>query len=178
MSDRWIFTTVGAIALLAGAGMWLATQPRSAALPAVEVAPAALYAASFRGIGGEARSLGEYQGKVVVLNFWATWCAPCREEMPSFSRLQARWGSHGVQFVGISSEDAAKVAAFGKSLGVDYPLWIGGEEAAELSRRLGNSAGVLPHTVVLDRSGNVYKTQVGAYPEPDLDKILSLISLK
>ena len=174
MSNKWIFAAVGVLALMAGAALWLGTQERPLASPeAVQVAPGTLYAASFRDLGGEARSLGQFQGKVVVLNFWATWCGPCREEMPSFERLQARWAGKGVQFVGISSEEPGRVGPFARSLGVNYPLWVGGDEVGELSRRLGNRLGVLPHTVILDRSGNVLETRVGTYPEADLDERLA-----
>jgi thiol-disulfide isomerase/thioredoxin len=164
---RGLFALVGVVAALAGTALWLAT--RTAPPTVGSAAPGALMAASFKDLDGRPRSLGEFQGKVVVLNFWATWCAPCREEMPGFQRLQARWADRGVRFVGLSSEDAGRVAAFARSLGITYPLWVGGDEVGELSRRLGNRLGVLPHTVVLDRSGGAMITRVGAYPEGDLE---------
>jgi len=174
VNNKWIFAGVGVLSLMAGAALWLGTQERlPGSPPAVQVAPGTLYAMTFHGLQGEPHALGQYEGKVVVLNFWATWCAPCREEMPAFARLQARWGAKGVQFVGISSEDPQRVEPFARSLGVNYPLWVGGDEAEELSRRLGNRLGVLPHTVLLDRSGNVLETRVGAYPEGALDKRLA-----
>ena len=170
---KWLYALVGVVATLAGTALWLATRP---AAPDATVAPAALFAASFRDTQGRPRSLGEFQGKVVVLNFWATWCAPCREEMPGFERLQSRWAGRGVQFVGVSAEDPAKVAAFARSLQISYPLWVGGDEVAELSIRLGNRLGVLPHTVVLDPAGNPAATRVGAYKESDLEDALTTIS--
>ena len=178
MSTRWLFGAVGFLAMLAGTALWLANRPPSSAPAVVALAPGALMAASFRDLDGRAHSLGEFQGRVVVLNFWATWCAPCREEMPGFERLQARWGGRGVQFVGVSNEEAEKVARFARPLGITYPLWTGGDEVAEMSRRLGNERSVLPHTVVLDRSGHVVETRVGAYLEADLQKLLEQISGK
>jgi len=173
MSNKWIFSGVGLLALMAGAGLWLGSQDHTAApMETVQVAPGTLYATAFHDLRGEERSLGQFQGKVVVLNFWATWCAPCREEMPAFARLQSRWGTRGVQFVGISSEDPDRVEPFARGLAINYPLWVGGDEVSELSRRLGNRLGVLPHTVLLDRSGNVLESRVGAYPEDALDKRL------
>ena len=172
---RWLFTLVGVLAALAGTALWLSTRaPAPATIGAP--APGALMAAIFRDLDGRPRSLGEFQGKVVVLNFWATWCPPCREEMPGFQRLQARWARRGVQFVGLSNEDTAKVAAFSRSLGITYPLWVGGDELGELSRRLGNRLGVLPHTVVFGPSGVATVTRVGAYPEADLETELQRIA--
>jgi thiol-disulfide isomerase/thioredoxin len=172
---RWLFALVGVLAAMAGTALWLSTRgPPPASLGAA--APGALMAATFKDLDGRPRSLGEFQGKVVVLNFWATWCLPCREEMPGFQRLQARWAGRGVQFVGLSNEDAAKVATFSRSLGITYPLWVGGDELGELSRRLGNRLGVLPHTVVLGPSGVATVTRVGAYPERELETELQKIA--
>jgi len=176
LSLRWLFTLVGVLAALAGTALWVATRPAKDAASAVEAAPAALWAAGFRDVDGRPRALGEYQGRVLVLNFWATWCAPCREEMPGFQRLQAKWPARSVQFVGLSAEDASKVAGFGRSLGITYPLWVGGDEVGELSKRLGNRGGVLPHTVVFDPRGKVVAARVGAYKEAELDEILNRLA--
>jgi hypothetical protein len=81
-----------------------------------------------------------------------------------------------VQFVGLSAEDAGRVGAFARSLGITYPLWVGGDELGELSRRLGNRLGVLPHTVVLGPSGVATVTRVGAYPERELETELQKIA--
>ena len=178
MSAKWLFTAIGLAAALAGTALWLVTRPPAApsapsgaAAPAI--APAAIFAATFVDAAGARRSLGQFQGKVLVVNFWATWCAPCREEMPGFTRLQARWGGRGVQFVGLSNEDGEKAARFGRELGVGYPLWTGGEEVAELSRRLGNRLGVLPHTVILGSRGEVLDMKVGPYMERELETRLA-----
>ena len=173
MSLRWLFALVGVLAALAGTALWLAARPASEATVTVEAVPAALWAASFRDLEGRTHALGEFQGRVVVVNFWATWCAPCREEMPGFQRLQAKWPPKSVQFVGVSAEDAAKVARFARSLGITYPLWVGRDEVGELSKRLGNRGGVLPHTVVLDAQGTVSAAKVGAYKEAELDAIVT-----
>ena len=175
MTARWFYPLVAVAALAAGTALWMATRPAAptlASTAAPSIAPAAMFATPFSDTEGRPQSLGQYQGRIVVLNFWATWCAPCREEMPAFTRLQARWASRGVQFVGVSSEEAAKAARFGRDVGVNYPLWVG-DGAGELSRRLGNSAGVLPHSVILDGSGRVLEQKVGPYREQELEAILT-----
>jgi len=169
-----VFALVGAASLAAGAALYLATRP-AAQVAAPEIGPAALYAASFRDPAGESVSLGRFAGRPVVLNFWATWCAPCREEMPVFSRVSTRKAGE-VQFVGLSQDDPAKVREFAQRLGVTYPLWTGGDEVMELSRRLGNRMRVLPFTVVLDRQGQVAAQKVGAYTEAELEGQLAAIS--
>ena len=179
---RWVFAGIAALALIAGSALWLVARPPSpvaspAILPA-EISPAALLAASFSDARGAPVSLGQFQGKLVVVNFWATWCAPCREEMPAFSRLQEQWGARGVQFVGLSDEDPARVERFGRDLGIDYPLWVGRDDVGALARRLGNHSGVLPFTVLVDGQGRVIDQRAGPYTESELDAKLREISVK
>jgi thiol-disulfide isomerase/thioredoxin len=171
MSGRWIFAGVGLLALLAGLALWLG-EDRFPRIGAPDLAPEALYAAAFADAGGNPQPLARFEGKVVVLNFWATWCAPCREEMPAFERLQKRWKDRNVQFVGIANDDPAQVARFARGLAIDYPLLTGGAEVNELARRLGDADGVLPFTVILDPKGAVLAQKAGAYTEPGLDELL------
>ena len=180
MSARWLFAGVALLAVLAGAALHFGarTPGTPAANPAADVTPAALYAARFADVQGQPRSLGQFQGRLLVVNFWATWCAPCREEMPGFSRLQERWSGRGVQFVGLAEDEPGKVARFGEDLGVRYPLWVGGPDVMELSKRLGNRLGVLPHTAILDDQGRVLESRIGLYPESALEERLLLISGK
>ncbi|QJR13125.1 Thiol-disulfide oxidoreductase ResA [Usitatibacter rugosus] len=177
MNPRLIFAIVGILALLAGTALYLGT-PRTPAGPVPVVsdaAPGAIVATRFSDRQGQAHTLGEFQGRVVVLNFWATWCAPCREEMPGFSRLQERWKDRGVRFVGVSDEERAKVDRFAGGMQIAYPLWTGDAEVMELSRRLGNRLGVLPHTVLLDGDGRVLESRIGIYPEKLLEERLAAI---
>ena len=171
MSGRWLFAGVALLAVLAGTALWLGNEP-AVRTGTPDLAPAALYAAGFHDASGEPQSLARYQGKVVVLNFWATWCGPCRQEMPGFERLNARWAGRGVQFVGIADDDPAKVTRFALELGIRYPLWVGGAEVEEMARRLGDVERVLPYTVVLGPQGQVLRQKVGIYTEADLDAAL------
>ena len=174
-----VFGGVALLAALAGTALWLGERSTAPAFPGpAKVAPTALYAAAFMDETGARQALDRFQGKVMVINFWATWCAPCREEMPLFSRLQERWGERGVQFVGLTSDDAAKSHRFGREMAIAYPLWTGGAEVDDLSRRLGNSLGVLPHTAIVDRTGRVLETKVGPYSERDLEARLKAAAAK
>ena len=122
---------------------------------------------------GTVRPLSEWKGKVVVVNFWATWCAPCREEIPLFVKLQKKYGERGLQFVGIAIDQADKVRPYAAELGMNFPILLGGADAIELTRSLGNRAGVLPYTVILDRDGKVVSKEVGAAKEARLEPLLS-----
>ena len=175
----WIpFVGVGVLAALAGASLWLANTPDAPSVPkagAVDAAPATVMAANFVDHDGKSRVLGQLGGKVIVVNFWATWCTPCVEEMPGFARVQARWEARGVRFVGLANDDPAKVKAFGERLAINYPLWTGEAAVMDLSRRLGNRIGVLPHTVLLDGEGQVIESRIGIYAEEKLEARLKEI---
>lgn len=123
-------------------------------------------------LAGHEQALAQWRGKVLVVNFWATWCAPCREEMPHFVAVQTRDAAKGVQFVGIAVDQPDKVREFANEVGVNYPVLIGGFGAIELSRTLGNELSALPFTIVVDRSGSVAHTQLGPLKAAQLDKLL------
>ena len=187
MNVRLVFAGVGLLALLAGSlvfsrktfQLWLGARgPGAPAIEPAQASPAAIQTARFADAAGQTRVLGQFQGQVVVVNFWATWCAPCREEMPGFVRLQSRWKDRGVQFVGLANDERGKVDRFGSDLQINYPLWTGGDEVMDLSRRLGNRLGVLPHTVILDRDGRVLDSRIGLFRETDLEARLVAFTSK
>jgi thiol-disulfide isomerase/thioredoxin len=123
-------------------------------------------------LDGRQQALSQWRGKVIIVNFWATWCAPCREEMPQFVVTQTREATNGVQFVGIAVDQVDKVREFVKEIGVNYPTLIGGFGAIELSKQLGNDLAALPFTIVLDRDGRVVHTQLGPLKPARLDALL------
>ncbi len=133
----------------------------------------ALLALSLPDVAGKEQSIGQWRGKVVVVNFWATWCAPCREEMPEFMRAQTEFGARGLQFVGIAVDQTDKVEQFAKELGLNYPTLIGGFGAIELSKTLGNRLVALPFTIILDRQGRVAHTQLGPLKPQQLRTIVA-----
>ena len=131
-----------------------------------------VYAARLADLQSGEQTLEQWRGRVLVVNFWATWCAPCREEVPVFVRLQERYGSRGLQFVGIAIDKPDKVAEFAREFSINYPLLMGGLETMDLMRQAGNRAGALPYTVVIDRKGNLVSRELGGLKEARLLDIL------
>jgi len=126
---------------------------------------------SYPDLQGRQRSLEEFADKVVVLNFWATWCPPCRKETPEFVALQELYGSN-VQFIGIAIDDEEPVREFADSYSVNYPLLLGDVEAVSLSRRLGNRYEGLPFTVVATPDGDVVLRHTGGLERDQLEPLL------
>jgi thiol-disulfide isomerase/thioredoxin len=120
-------------------------------------------------LDGKRRNLLEWRGQILVVNFWATWCEPCREEIPAFVKVRQKLFRSGIEFVGIAIDQAAKVSLFMKSIRVDYPLLLAGAEGLDLMRKLGNPSGGLPFTVVLDREGRVGFRNLGALTEERIE---------
>jgi thiol-disulfide isomerase/thioredoxin len=162
---------IAGVALVAlGAGLYFGMRDQAPA-------PAPAAAAAINGLAlpdadGKERRIDEWRGKVVVVNFWATWCAPCREEMPEFMKAQQELGPKGLQFVGIAVDQADKVKQYAAEIGLNYPTLVGGFGAMELSKTLGNTLMALPFTVVLDRKGAVAHTQLGVLKPDKLDAIV------
>jgi thiol-disulfide isomerase/thioredoxin len=157
---------VGVAALAAGVALFRARDTRTRD-------GAAVLAMVLPDLDGHDTSLAQWRGKVLVVNFWATWCAPCREEMPQFVAVQSRDGSKGVQFVGIAVDQVDKVREYAKEIRINYPVLIGGFGAIELSKALGNELAALPFTVVLARNGDVAHTQLGQLKPAPLDALLA-----
>jgi len=106
---------------------------------------------------------GEWRGKVLIVNFWATWCEPCREEMPEFVRMQNELGGRGLQFVGIALDEAEAVEDFLAGTPVNYPILLGDMAAGEWAEALGNPLSVLPFSVVFDRTGSKVFSRIGVF---------------
>jgi len=119
-------------------------------LPPNELAGAAP-AFTLTNLEGKSISLADFRGKVVVLDFWATWCPPCKREIPDFIDLQKEYGSRGVQIVGIALDEPEKVRAFAQQNGMNYPVLLGSDE---VTMRYGGIEGI-PTTFIIDKSGRI-----------------------
>ena len=117
-------------------------------------------------LDGRREALSQWRGKLLVVNFWASWCPPCRAEMPGFVALQNKYRDRGVAFVGIALDSPEKAAAYARSIGVNYPILVD-EDSTVLS------PSGLPFTIVFDRRGIPVDVRKGLFPEADLDAIVA-----
>jgi thiol-disulfide isomerase/thioredoxin len=169
MPDRREILALGGVGLAAAvAGAVLgpfALQSRSGA--------SAILSTVFPDIAGQPRRLREWRGKVAVCNFWATWCEPCREEIPLLITLYDKYRDQGLDIVGIGVDKLPNIREFAANLNITYPLLVGDMRALDLMRSLGNEAGALPFTALLDRQGVVTYRKLGAFRQGELDSVLA-----
>jgi thiol-disulfide isomerase/thioredoxin len=121
---------------------------------------------------GGRQDFKQWQGKLVLVNFWATWCPPCREEIPLFLSLRKKYSASGFEIVGVSVDDVGKVMQYRDAMHIDYPLLNGEQKGMSLMASLGNRTGALPFSVIFDRSGNVVDMKSGAYKHQELAKLI------
>jgi thiol-disulfide isomerase/thioredoxin len=124
-------------------------------------------------VSGNLRSISEWQGKILIINFWATWCPPCRKEIPEFMALQEQYASKGLQFIGIAVDDQEPVEEYLATTKINYPILIGGITGIALAHQLGNSIDAVPFTLVINRQGQIIHRQPGEFSR---EKIMEIIT--
>lgn len=148
-----VLGSVGAVAAIGGAMLAPLLRPEAGA--------SELLAASLPDLAGRHRRLSEWKGSVILCNFWATWCAPCREEIPMLDALRREYARFGFEVVGIAVDNGAKVRDFAAKYEISYPILIAEADGLDLMRKVGNTAGALPFTVILDRTGQILSRKLG-----------------
>lgn len=174
-AGAWALTLAAGLAGLAG-GWWY--QHAGQAEPVVVGASAAVEPADLVGqrrpdftLGattGAKVSAADFDGKVLLVNFWATWCEPCREEMPMLSALHEALAPRGFRVLGIALDEVSSAREFAEGLGISYPVLVGMGDVIAVGRRYGNSAGLLPYSVLVDRAGIVRWADFGALSREEL----------
>jgi thiol-disulfide isomerase/thioredoxin len=139
------------------------------------VIPARLPAFSLGDRDGKATPISAWDGKSLVINFWATWCAPCRREIPLLESLYSEWGGRNVEIVGIAVDYREKVSAFARQFKIPYPLLVGEQDALDVAARFGVDSPVFPFTVFTDQRGEIVALVVGELHRPQADLILDMV---
>ncbi|HOX88147.1 MAG TPA: redoxin family protein [Burkholderiaceae bacterium] len=151
------FAMVGLLGLATGLAVaWWRHAERGATASA-----APLFQASFPDVMGQEQALAQWKGRVLVVNFWATWCPPCVKEMPDLQTVAQEYRERGVTVIGLAIDNPKAVAAFREQHGITLPLLVAGAGGSELGRQLGNQAGALPYTILIDRKGRIVQSRMG-----------------
>jgi thiol-disulfide isomerase/thioredoxin len=168
-----LMVAVGAAAACAGAGLaWWRLRPSEQARSEPEKW-AALWQLPFQTRDGKTTTLASFKGQKIIVNFWATWCPPCVDEMPLLDRFYRENSAKGWQVAGIAVDQAAPVKKFIEQKDILFPNATDGAKGVELSRALGNQAGGLPYTVVLDQAGKIVAQKAGRISSDDLQQWLA-----
>ena len=163
---------ITALLALAG-GYWIAQAMRpTGQVPTLAYGGGELIDFTLPDLEGKKRSLHEWRGKVIVLNFWATWCPPCREEIPLFIALQKKHPADGLQIIGVAVDSQTAVMVYRQSIRINYPILIGEEDAMPLMAQYSNRIGSLPFTVIIDRSGSIAVRKLGVFNEIELESLV------
>lgn len=121
---------------------------------------------------GQLKNVNEWDGQVLLINFWATWCPPCKKEMPAFIELQDQYAEQGFKVIGIALDDLQSVQDFADTIGVNYPLLIAEYDGIDLSRNYGNHVGALPFSAFIDRQGKIVSTHMGELSKTQVEDII------
>jgi len=164
----WLVAT-GAVAAAAGGWVaWRGAGPQALHSATPTDARAVLAAYTFQDAAGTAQPFAQWNDRVLVLNFWATWCAPCVEEMPDLQKVQDKYRARGLEVVGIGIDSPGNIREFRAKLGLRFPLLAAGAGGSELGKSLGNEKGVLPFTAVVDRGGRLRQRKIGRVTPAEL----------
>ncbi len=178
----WVMAAVAASAVAAGVAYYLyreSAPPPSGPEPLAQTAPAQLVttlpAFQLLDRDGQPRTLQDWPDKALIVNFWATWCAPCRREIPLLQRLQRDHAEEGFQVVGIAVDFRDKVLAYAEEMNIEYPLLIGEQDGLDAAASFGIEAIGFPFTVFSDRQGRIVTAHLGELTEDEASLILDAV---
>lgn len=125
---------------------------------------------------GQQQTISQWDGDVLAINFWATWCKPCKEEIPEFVELQQKYRDQDVTFIGVAIDGVSAVNDFVARYDMNYPVLVGGQAAMRAAKAYGNDIGALPYTAFVDRDGRITHVHRGRLPKAEADAILARLT--
>ncbi|MEJ2105967.1 MAG: TlpA disulfide reductase family protein [Acidiferrobacteraceae bacterium] len=126
-------------------------------------------------LDGKPRHLSSWKGKLLIVNFWATWCPPCRKEIPLFIDMQQKYGDRGLQIIGVAVDKTEAVKNFRDFSFINYPILTGQQNVMDIMAEYGNRIASLPYSVIIDAKGHVLGRKVGAYHQAELSALLDTL---
>ena len=161
---------ISVLALVAGifSSHWI-SQTELASDPSIK----AFFANPWKTPDGKSANSDDWRGKVLVVNFWASWCPPCVEEMPTLDKIAQEYASKNVLIVGIGIDSPSNIRQFLEKTPVSYPIMIGGLDGSALAKQMGNAQGALPYTVIINAKGKSVFTKLGKISEEELKKAIN-----
>ncbi|MFW2372880.1 MAG: TlpA family protein disulfide reductase [Gammaproteobacteria bacterium] len=130
---------------------------------------------SLTDLDGKLRHISEWDGKVLLVNFWATWCPPCKKEIPAFMALQEKYAEQGFQIIGVAIDDEDSVRNFAEIMDMNYPIMAAELASMEIARRYGNRVNALPFTSFVNRQGKITHTFAGEISREQTEKIIKAL---
>ncbi len=164
----WVAAAVASIALATG----LSLAVRHYSTTGAGMSAEAFFARTFNDLDGQPVEMARWKDRIVVVNFWATWCPPCVEEMPDLQRAHDEYADRGVTVVGLGIDSPAALQRFRDQHGLSLPLFAAGAAGSELGRTLGNPSGALPYTILVDRKGRIVRSHLGQIQPAELRRWL------
>lgn len=172
---KLLFAATAATAGAAGAGVaWFKYQPHDAESKPGNAAQSALWAMSFDSPDGQPQKMSDFRGKPLLLNFWATWCPPCVEELPLLDAFYRAQKANNWQVLGLAVDQPSAVRKWLQAKPLSFAVGMAGLDGTELSKSLGNLTGGLPFTVVFGASGEMLHRKIGKITSEDLTKWVQL----
>ena len=170
MSPRTLFATLALALVACVTGFygyrWLNPEkPEAMSQPAPEI--------TLKDLDGHPHRLSEFRGKLLLVNFWATWCGPCLREMPLLVAAQNEYGKRGFQVIGPALDEVDAVRAMAKKIGINYPIMVGDEDITNAMDALGDELGALPLSVLIGRDGQILTRVTGGLTQEKLTKLIS-----
>ena len=179
-NTKLVVSVVAGLTLLAGlfAYNYFIPAPRQGPAPATTITTPTVVgkprpAFIMTDVEGQPQNVDQWDGKVVLINFWATWCPPCRREIPAFIRLQEAYRDKGLVIVGIALDTQQAAIDYVDPMGINYPILVGEIDGISLTQQYGNELGVLPYSVIVDRNGVIQKTFLKEVSYEDAEKLIT-----